>query len=173
MTQPKRKRRGRPEQKQEHWTLRRYVREAITEFKGDKTNQQIMKLTLDKMTAAERADSYHEAVLAVVANEVGIAEIERVRPESGDLFSESYLDRLLRTETGSIHMREATWDHHQLMRERQIKGLRRVNRKFEIDEQRREKLEPVMDGSDIKTEQAVWRLQGGDETREPCESSDS
>lgn len=148
-------------QKKTQTTLRQYVKQIICDFTGKKDNKQILRMALSKMTPIEIQSSTEQADLALVAQEVSFATIETY-DEKGtkDLFGDSYLSRLMKTDDGkTIHVREAEWEHHQCARDRQILNMRKANSKFETEEQRRDQLRPIMEGTSISTEQAVWTLQ--------------
>lgn len=88
------------------------------------------------------------------------ATMHREKPiVNGELFSESYQDRLLVHGDTSVKVRDCTWQWHLRHREDQVEAMNKSAAKFDIDEIRRDELGPTMSvNPDMRTGEAIEKL---------------
>lgn len=139
------------------------IRDVLSNLDGSKTVEEIEDQICAELDDDEQLFYFRETLHAKVKNEVALASLDKEDPQKTaqlGLLPDAYLNRLMKRHDGSvIRVRHCTLDDHDDHRERQIHNMRLANAKFEQDEKRREVLRPIMAGTDMTTEQAVWKLQ--------------
>ncbi len=141
--------------------LRQKIRQAIEDMTGEFTDDQVLMMATAMMSPDELRASTYEAQMALVKQE--IRNSTKLPPSTnGELWPrpiDSYLNSVINLgDGGHIKIADSKWPHQQLRREHELKNMRRVNRSFELNEQRRETLKPHMESGELTTFEALERL---------------